>query len=73
MTTTGLYGEEREDRDVLVYMLWERGVFTNEETGNFFAMSYSAVSYVVRRIKGRLKEDKGWQREKDLTNLQIKM
>ena len=27
------YGQEREDRDLLAYLLWERGAFMNEKIG----------------------------------------
>ncbi|MFH1488421.1 MAG: hypothetical protein ABII06_05915, partial [Pseudomonadota bacterium] len=71
--TGRLYGEEREDRDILVYLLWERGAFTNEEIGGFFGVSYSAVSHIVRRVKSQLREDKNCQRKRDFINSQIKM
>jgi len=68
-----LYGEEREDRDLLVYFIWEKGAFTNEEIGGFFGVSYSAVSHIVRRAKSQLREDKNWQSKRDSINSQIKM
>ena len=54
--TGRLYGEEREDRDILVYLLWEKGAFSNEEIGGFFGISYSAVSHIVRRVKSQMRE-----------------
>ena len=60
-----LYGEEREDRDLLVYLLWERGAFTNEKIGGFLGMSCSAVSHIVRRVKGKLREDKKYRKKRD--------
>jgi putative transposase len=71
--TGRLYGEEREDRDILVYLLWERGAFTNEEIGGIFGVSYSAVSHIVRRVKSQLREDKNYQKKQGLINSQIKM
>jgi len=68
-----LYGEEKEDRDLLAYLLWEKGAFTNEEIGAFFGVSYSAISHIIRRVKSRLREDKSWQRKRDSINSQIKM
>ena len=55
--TGRLYGQEWEDRNLLAYLLWERGAFTNEEIGGIFGMGYSAVSHLVKRMKGKLKED----------------
>lgn len=68
-----LYGEEREDRDLLVYLLWEKRAFMNEEIGRFFEVSYSAVSHIVRRVKRQLQKDKNWKRKRDSLNSQIKM
>jgi hypothetical protein len=32
----GLRGGEKEDRDLAVYALWERGVFRNDDIGSVF-------------------------------------
>jgi putative transposase len=68
-----LYGEEKEDRDILVYLLWQRGTFTNEEIGRFFGVGYSAVSHIVRRTKGRVRAEARYQKKRDNINSQIKM
>ena len=68
-----LYGEERDDRDILVYVLWERGAFTNEEIGVFFEVGYSAVSHIVRRVKRQMKGNTRCQEKHSLINSQIKM
>ncbi len=39
---------QRDQRDLLVYLLWETGRFSNHEIGSLLSMSYSNVS---RRIK----------------------
>lgn len=68
-----LYGEEKEDRDLLAYLLWERGAFTNEEIGRLLGVSYSAISHIVRRVKSRLSEDTKCRKRKDLVVSQIEM
>jgi len=68
-----LYGDEREDRDLLMYNLWEKRIFTNEEIGELFGVSYSAVSHIVKRVRGKLREDRDWQRKRDSINSQIKI
>ena len=68
-----LRGEEREDRDLLVYLLWQRGAFTNEEIGEFFGVSYSAVSHIVRRVRDELAQNKRYQRRLEVVNSQFKM
>ena len=37
-------GEIKEDRDLVLYALWEKGVFGNKEIGQVFGLSYSAVA-----------------------------
>ncbi|MFX0046422.1 MAG: hypothetical protein ACFE8Z_11285, partial [Candidatus Hermodarchaeota archaeon] len=69
--TWRFYGEEKEDRDILAYLLCERGAFTNEKIGGFFGVSYSAVSHIVRTVKCQLKENRRWQRKQDFINSQI--
>lgn len=71
--TGRLYGEERQDSDILVNLLWERGAFTNHEIGEFFGASYSAVSHIVRRVRSQMREGKNSQRKMDSINSQIKM
>ncbi len=39
------------DRDAMVYALWETGLFKNEEIGQLFGISYSAVSHIVAGMK----------------------
>jgi hypothetical protein len=71
--TGRLYGEEREDRDILAYLLWETGAFTNKEIGVPFGVSYSAVSHIERRVKRQLREDIKCRKKRDLINSQFKM
>ena len=68
-----LYGEEREDRDLLMYFIWQRGGFTNDEVGGLFGVSYSAVSHIVKRVKSRLRGNKTWQKKLESVNSQIKI
>jgi len=46
------------DRDLLIYIAWQLGVTTNQEIGEKFGLSYSAVSQRVKIIKEMLKKDK---------------
>ena len=68
-----VHGEERDDRDLLVYLLWKRGAFTNEEIGAFFGVGYSAVSHIVRRVRDELSQNKRYKIRLKLLNSQIKM
>jgi len=46
-----LRGEAKTDRDALVYALWGRRIFRNEEIGSLFGISYSAVSHIIAGMK----------------------
>lgn len=35
---------QKDDRDLLIYFLWERGVYKNREIGGLFGLGYSSVS-----------------------------
>jgi len=50
-------GENKEDRGLVLYALWEMGVFRNEEIGQVFGLSYRAVSHIVRDVKEQIKKD----------------
>jgi hypothetical protein len=68
-----LYGKDKENRDLLAYLFWERGAFTNEEVGDFFGITYTAVSHIVKKVKSQLKTDRNYGQKYDLLNSQIKM
>ena len=68
-----LYGQDKDNRDLMVYALLERCSFTNREIGDFFSVSYTAVSHIVKKVKGQLKTDKDYTQRYELINSQIKM
>lgn len=66
-------GEIKEDRDLVLYALWEMGAFRNEEIGQVFGVSYSAVSHIVRDVKERIKKDPRVGNKVKRVNSQFKM
>ena len=52
-----LSGAEKDKRDLLLYVIWQAGHLSNEQIGNLFGISYSAVSHIVRSFKVRLKKN----------------
>ena len=64
---------EKESRDVLVYLLWENGIYTNAEIGELFGLSYSAVSKQAGLFQRRLLKDKQLKRKYDKVNSLFKM
>lgn len=65
-------GEAKEDRDLVLYTLWEMGVSGNEEIGQVFGVSYSAVSHIVRDVKEQIKEDPRIRSKAEKINSQFK-
>lgn len=49
-----LRGAQKDNRDLLVYLMWRSGRLTNEQIGQLFGLSYSAVSHVVKNMKVRV-------------------
>jgi len=65
-----LYGKDKENRDLLVCLLWERGVHTNEEIGSLFGLTYSSVSHIVKRLKAQIRDSKKLKEKHKLLNSQ---
>ena len=51
------------DRDLLIYIAWQLGVATNQEIGEKFGLTYSAVSQRVSVVKELLNKDKKLERK----------
>jgi chromosomal replication initiation ATPase DnaA len=43
---------------LLIYLAWQLGVATNQQIGERFRLTYSAVSQRVRVVKKKLNKDK---------------
>ena len=56
-----LAGNEKDIRNLLLYIIWRSGRLKNYQIGNLFGISYSAVSHAVKSIRARLPEDKKLQ------------
>jgi len=53
----------KPDRDLLIYIAWQLGVATNQQIGEKFGLTYSAVSQRVSVIKEMLNKDKELKRK----------
>ncbi len=45
---------DKGNRDLLIYFLWETGLYTNREIGELFGLTYSSISRRVNIIKERI-------------------
>lgn len=52
-----LSGTDKDNRDILVYLLWKSGGLSNNDIGMLFGVGVSAVSHVVRSVKMRKDPD----------------
>ena len=68
-----VYGVEKTNRDLLMYLIWEYGVYTNAEIGNLFHVTYSSVSRNVSSFKVKLSDDNILKRLYNKIKSQIKM
>ncbi len=50
---------QRDQRDLLIYLLWRSGRFSNHEIGSLLGIGYSNVSRRINQIGYRLEKDKG--------------
>lgn len=48
---------DKMKRDLLVYMAWKTGAFTNKEIGRQLGLTYSAVSHCVRTAENLIDKD----------------
>ena len=61
------------NRDLLVYLLWQTGQLTNQQIGEKFGLTYSAVSSRVRIFKDLLKNNRELEDKVNQTKSLIKI
>ena len=61
--STRISKSAKTDRDLLIYVAWQFGVATNQDIGEKFGLTYSAVSQRVRVIKEMLNKDRELERK----------
>jgi chromosomal replication initiation ATPase DnaA len=47
----------KEDRDLMVYLVWKICILSNEETGRLFGMTYSAINNILSSMRTRMQKD----------------
>lgn len=50
-------GADKDNRNLLLYIIWRAGHLKNEQIGNLFGINYSSVSHTVKSIKAKLKKN----------------
>ena len=59
-----LYGEDKELRDLIVFLLWQRGAYTNVEIGEVFGVGYTAVSHIVKKVKTQMQANREYRKNR---------
>mgnify|MGYP001827060370 FL=1 len=57
----------------MIYLIWKAGVLTNDQIGELFGVSFSAVSHAVKSLKARMREDPKLQAKFEQFNSQFKL
>ena len=52
-----LSGLDKDKRDILIYLLWNTGLYRSNEIAKIFNLSYSSVSKQVSNIKLKLSKE----------------
>jgi len=47
----------KDDRDLLIYLVWKICIRSNEETGRLFDMTYSAISHILSFMRTKMAND----------------
>ncbi|MBU1171199.1 MAG: hypothetical protein KKD44_16690, partial [Proteobacteria bacterium] len=63
----------KRNRDIMIYLLWKTGAFTNKEIAVYFGLGYSAVSRCVSNCNEMIKSDKAFKKGYNSVKSLIKM
>ena len=63
---------DKLDRDILLYLLWQEGKYTNEKIGNILGLTQSAVSRRVSITQKKMEQDKDFSKRIKAIKSQIK-
>jgi len=68
-----LHGIDKHKRDLIIYLLWNKGSMTNEQLGSLFNTSHSAVSHSVKIFKEKMENNEKVKNQFDKFNSQFKL
>ena len=63
---------EKDNRDLLIYLLWKTGRLSNKEIGTYFGLTYSAISRCVKAINDRVSVEQKLRDKYQILKSQIK-
>ena len=65
--------QDKDNRDLLIYLLWETGLFKNQEIGNLLGLTYSSISRRAGIIRKRIATDNKFKKQFKQLKSQSKM
>ena len=66
-------GQYRDKRDLLIYLLWEIGLYKNQEIGDLLGLTYSSISRRANITRARISKDIKFKKQFKQLKSQIKM
>lgn len=63
----------RDKRDLLIYLLWETGLYKNQEIGDLLGLTYSSISRRANITRARISKDRQFEKQFKRLKSQIKM
>ena len=65
--------QDRDNRDLLIYLLWETGLYKNQEIGNLLGLTYSSISRRANITRARMPNNSKFKQQFKQLKSQIKM
>lgn len=64
---------EKEKRDLLIYLLWKTGRYSNQEIGTHFGLTYSSISRSVKAINTRIFDEQRLKKKYQIVKSHFKV
>jgi len=65
--------KDKDNRDLLIYLLWETGLYKNQEIGELLGLTYSSISRRVNITRSKISNESKFKKQFKLLKSQIKM
>lgn len=65
--------QDKDNRDLLIYLLWETGLYKNQEIGELLGLTYSSISRRVSITRSKMSDDSKFKKQFKHLKSQIKM
>ncbi len=73
LQSSRIHDTNKCNRDLLIFLLWSSGWYTNKEIGNLFGLGYSSISRCVTIMKSKLSKEDEIKKSFEKINTLIKV